>query len=50
MMKLNDYPLIAMILMAAGLPALDAADAADTSLAATSNVPIKHSHKHLNSF
>ncbi|HXM03623.1 MAG TPA: mucoidy inhibitor MuiA family protein [Chthoniobacterales bacterium] len=41
MMKLNDYPLIAVILMAAGLPALDAADAADTSLAATSNVPIE---------
>ena len=41
MMKLNDYPLIAVILMAAGLPALDAADAADTSLAAASNVPIE---------
>jgi uncharacterized protein (TIGR02231 family) len=39
MMKLNEYPLIAVILMAAGLPALDAADASDTSLAVTSNVP-----------
>jgi uncharacterized protein (TIGR02231 family) len=40
-MKLNDYPLIAVILMAVGLPAPDEADASDTSLAAASKVPIE---------
>ena len=40
-MTFNDYPLIAAILIAAGLTALDAADASDTSLAAASTSPIE---------
>jgi uncharacterized protein (TIGR02231 family) len=39
MMRLNNYPLIAAMLIAAGLTARDAADAAGTSLTATSTLP-----------
>jgi hypothetical protein len=38
-MTLNDYPLVAAMLIAAGLTALDAADASDTSGSATATLP-----------
>ena len=40
-MRLNNYPLIAAMLIAAGLTARDAADAADTSVTATPTLPIE---------